>query len=78
MKKIIQRDVIIKMLKTSDLQDTLQGAPGWFSELCLALDFGSGHDLMICEMESCLGFSLSLTLSAPPLLMHMLSLSLSK
>ena len=47
------------------------------------LDFGSGHDLMVCEIEprvrlcaehgACLGFTLSLSLC--PTLAHALSLS---
>ena len=46
---------------------------------CLTLDFGSGHDLMFCEIEPCVGLcagsvepawdSLSPSLSACPLLM---------
>ena len=50
-----------------------KGAPGWFSRLSLpTLDFGSGHDLRIVGLsptiglhagcETCLGFSLSLSL----------------
>ena len=44
----------------------------------LTLDFVSGHDLMVCEFEACIGLcadgadpawsSLSLSLSVPPLL----------
>ena len=51
----------------------------------LILDFSSGHDLMVCETEPCIGLcadgmetawdSLSLLLSLP--LLHMLALSLS-
>ena len=39
---------------------------------CLTLNFGSGHDLAVCEIEPrdsggvCLGFSLSPSLFAPP------------
>ena len=50
-------------------------------------DFGSGHDLTVCEFELCLRLcaysvepawdSLFPSLSAPSLLMHILSLSLS-
>ena len=49
---------------------------------CPALDFGSRHDLMGCELEShvglCLGFLSPSSVSAPPLHSHILSLSLSK
>ena len=54
---------------------------------CLTLDFSSGHDLTVCEMEPHIGLcadsaepawdSLSPSLSAPPLLMLVLSRSLS-
>ena len=48
---------------------------------CLTLDFGSGHDLIVCEFglhAACLGFSLFLSpsLSAPALLMLSLSLKI--
>ena len=52
---------------------------------CLTLDFGSGHDLTVCAFEShislctqCLGFFLSLSLSAPPVLSLSLSLEINK
>ena len=55
---------------------------------CLALDFNSGHDLMVCVMEPCNGLCpdstepawdfLSLLLSAPPLLSLCLSLKINK
>ena len=61
---------------------------------CLTLDFGSGHDLIICGMEPCIRLyadstdpawdSLSPSLSAPPLLvregvcMHALCPSMKK
>ena len=61
-------------------------APGWLS--WLSVDFSTGHDLAVCELEPCIrlcvdssepgacfGFCVSLSLSAPP---HSLSLSLSK
>ena len=51
----------------------------------LSLDFGSGHDLMVHKIEPCLRLcsdgvetawnSLSPSPSAPPLLVHALSLS---
>ena len=53
----------------------------------LILDFGSGHDLMACEISPLSGSALtassllgilSLLLSAPPLLLLSLPLSLSK
>ena len=59
----------------------------WVAQLvkCLTLDFGSGHDLMVCEIEprirlhigheACLGFS---SLHLYPSLPHSSSLSLSK
>ena len=33
----------------------------WMAQLVehLTLDFGSGHDLTICEIESCIGLSLT-------------------
>ena len=47
---------------------------------CSTLDFGSGHDLMVCDFEPCLGLSadsteffVSLSLSAPSLLTLCLS-----
>ena len=50
---------------------------------CLTLDFGSGHNLTVCEFEPHIGFSavrveaasdhVSLSLSAPPLLVPFLS-----
>ena len=52
----------------------------------LTLDLSSGHDLMVCEFEPLIQLCadgmeplgiLSLLLSAPPPLVHMLSLSLS-
>ena len=55
----------------------------------LTLGFGSGHDLVVCELEPHIGLcagsvepawdslSLSLSHSAPPLLAYFLSLSLS-
>ena len=62
---------------------SLSGTVGWVS------DFGSGHDLMACEFEphvrlcadsselgACFRFCVSLSLSAPPLLILCLSLSL--
>ena len=50
------------------------------------LGFGSGRDLTVREFEphlglcadACLGFSLSLPLSTPPLLAHSLSLRINK
>ena len=55
---------------------------------CLALGFGSGYYLMVCETESCIGLcadseglawdSLSSSLSAPPLLTHLHSFSQNK
>ena len=29
----------------------LKGAPGWLSRLSVRLNFGSGHDLKVCESE---------------------------
>ena len=37
------------------------------------LGFSSGHDLMVREIEPCLGFSLSPSFFATPLLVHALS-----
>ena len=62
------------------------GAPRWLS-WCWTLDFGSGHDHMVCGFKlsivlsvwrllGILSLSLSLSLSAPPLLVFILSLSL--
>ena len=61
----------------------MQGA--WVAQLVkrLTLDFGSGHDLMVSEFEPRFGLCAdtvepawnSLSLSAPPMLMHCLSLS---
>ena len=55
---------------------------------CPTLDFGSGHDLMVCGFEphtglhiecgACLGFSLPLPFSRTHALTLSLSLSLSK
>ena len=52
---------------------------------CPTVDFGSGHDLMVCGIGPCVGLcadgkelawdSLSLSLSAPPLFAHALSLN---
>ena len=65
----------------------LRGA--WVAQLvkCLTLDFSSGHDLTVCETEPHVGLcadgaepawdSFSPSLSAPPLLMLVLSCSLS-
>ena len=60
------------------------GAPGWLSRL--RSDFGSGHDLAVCEFEpcvrlcadgsepgACFGFCVSLSLCPSPV--HALSLS---
>ena len=68
-------------------QGRLGGSVGYAVKR-LTLDFGSGHELTVHEIEphvglcaecgACLGFSLSLSLSAPPLLMHTHTLSLSK
>ena len=54
---------------------------------CLTLDSGSGHDPTVrgfkphtghcSDSRACLGFSLAPSLSAPPLLVYALSLSLS-
>ena len=33
----------------------LWGAPGWLSQLCSAPDFGSGHDLTVCEFKPHIG-----------------------
>ena len=62
----------------------MTGEPGWLSRL--SVDFGSGHDLTVCEFEprvglcadssepgACFGFCVSL--SGLPLLMLALSLS---
>ena len=64
------------------VQGHLDGSVGWAS------DFGSGHDLMVCEFKpldglcadssepgACFGFCVFLSLSPPPL---MLCLSLSQ
>ena len=49
--------------------------PQWLSWLSIRLDFSSGHNLKVreteprvglCAIRACLGFSLSLSLSAPP------------
>ena len=63
------------------LQGRLHGSFGWAS------DFGSGHDITVCEFEPLIGLTpvcaepaldpLSPFLSAPPLLVLSLSLSLS-
>ena len=54
------------------------GTPGWLSRLSIHLDFGSGHDLVVGEMQPRVGLcagsmepawdSLFPSLSAPPLL----------
>ena len=64
----------------------------WVAQLVnrLSLDFGSGHDLMVHQMETCVRFCadsmvepgwdslLSPSLSAPPLLMLSLFLKINK
>ena len=64
-----------------------RGTWGAQSVKCLTLDFGSGHDLLVCESETHVGFLAdsgepawhSVSPSDPPLLTctHVLSLSLS-
>ena len=39
--------------KMVDLKTDILGAPGWLSRL--SVDFGSGHDLTVCELEPCMG-----------------------
>ena len=64
---------------------SLGGSVGWVT------DFGSGHDLTVCEFEprvglcadcsepgACFGFCFFLSLSAPLLLVHTLSRSQNK
>ena len=62
-------------------------APGpWVAQLveCLTLDFGSGHDLNVCEIEPCVRFYTENAepgwdfLSASLPLTHTLSLIISK
>ena len=34
------------------VKESTRGVPGWLSQLSIrTLDFGSGHDLMVCESE---------------------------
>ena len=66
--------------KKTRILGRLGGSVGWAS------DFGSGHDLTVCEFEPCIGLcadslepgacsgSVSPSLSAPPQLMHALCL----
>ena len=42
-------------LKFSSQKDIFRGAWVAQSVKCLTLDFGSDHDLMICEFECCVG-----------------------
>ena len=49
-----------------------RGAPGWLSQECLTLGFGSGHDLMIQVSSTMLGSALTARS-----LLGILSLSLS-
>ena len=65
-------------LKKNQEEGRLGGSVGW------AADFGSGHDLSVCEFEprvglsepgACFGFCVSLSLSDPPLFILRLSLS---
>ena len=68
--------------------EDLRGAWVAWSVKRPTLDLGSGHDLTVCEFEPCIRLCadgagsllgiLSLLLSGPPLLVHSLSLSLSK
>ena len=57
--------MIIRTLKIPTLrkQNKLR-APGWLLVKCPTLDFSSGHDLMVHEMELCVGLC---TGSASPL-----------
>ena len=57
----------------------------WVAQLvkCLNLDFGLGHDLMVCGIEPCGGlyawdFFLSLSLYPFPACMHSLFLKIKK
>ena len=80
----IGRTNIVKMYKMCKMLGHLGGSVG------LASDFGSGHDLTVCEFEPRVGLCadtwslepasdpVSPSLSAPPLLALSLSLSLSK
>ena len=65
------------------------GVPGWLG--WLSVDFGLGHDLVVCGLEShvglcadssepgaSFGFCVSVSLSVPPLLILGRALSLSK
>ena len=75
---------LARKIKRSGVSGRLGGSLSWAS------DFGSGHDLTVHEFEpgirlcadssepgACFGFCVSLSLSAPPLLMLCVSLSLN-
>ena len=81
---ILQRSITVKKRK----KDSFKGA--WVAQLIehLTLDFGSDHDLGVHEIKPCIRFcadstepawdSLSASLSAPPSLTCMLSVSQNK
>ena len=63
------------------------GVPEWLSQFkCTTLDSNSDHNLTICEFEPCVGLCAesvepawdSLSLSAPPQLVCLLSLKINK
>ena len=68
------------------------GPPIWVAQSveCLTLDFGSGHDLVVCGIgprvgldrvtawDPCLGFSLSVSLCPSPACTHSFSLKINK
>ena len=79
-------------VSTSLFHENTKDGSAWVAQLvkCLTLNFGSGHDLMVHEIETHIGLwsdsvepawdslSLSLSLSAPFPHLHMLSLSQNK
>ena len=80
----IKYQILWKIVWEFLLKQNMQGARVVQAVKCLALDFGSGHDLGVREIEPCMGLRgdssepaldpLPPSLSAPPLL----TLSLSK
>ena len=82
-------ELILGLFQTDEFRRERNAGGAWVAQLvkCGTLDFGSGHDLMVCEMEpqwgpvltawSLLGIlSLRLSLPLPPVCSCILSLSL--
>ena len=54
---------ILQISATRGLEINHEGAPGWLCQLSVGLDFGSGHDLQVCEIEPYVSVELLVILS---------------